>query len=58
MTTFREMTCTPDECRVPIGVFYRETGRPTYESELEATQEPGWKHALEPRDVTAIMERL
>ena len=24
MSTFHELTCAPDECRIPIGVFYRE----------------------------------
>jgi 2-oxoglutarate ferredoxin oxidoreductase subunit beta len=58
MTTFHDLTCTPDECRVPIGVYYREEGKPTYEEGLEATREPGWKHATEPRDVTKIMAKL
>jgi 2-oxoglutarate ferredoxin oxidoreductase subunit beta len=29
MTSFRELTCTPEQCRVPIGVFYRAEGVPT-----------------------------
>ncbi len=58
MSTFHSLTCTPEECRVPIGVYYREEGRPTYEDGLEATKKPGWQHALEPRDVTGIMMKL
>lgn len=58
MSSFHELTCTPEECRVPIGVFFREEGRPTYEDGLEATQSPGWRSALAPRDVSGIAARL
>ncbi|HSK46892.1 MAG TPA: hypothetical protein VLA05_02680 [Coriobacteriia bacterium] len=58
MSTFHELDCMADDCRVPIGVFYREEGRPTYEDGLKATQTPGWQHALEPRDVSGIMAKL
>ena len=53
MTTFHELTCTPEECRVPIGVFYREEGVPTYEDGVPASAEPGWKRAEAPRDISA-----
>ena len=26
LSTFHDLTCTPDDCRVPIGVFYKEDG--------------------------------
>ena len=41
MTSFREMTCTPEECRIPIGIFYCEEGVPTYEDGLTATRTSG-----------------
>jgi len=58
LTTFHDLTCTPESCRVPIGVFYREEGRETYEAATPASAVPGWKRALEPRDVSALMFRL
>ena len=58
MTSFRELTCTPDECKVPIGVFYRAENVPTYEDGLKATQTPGWKRAVAPRDVTQLVDAL
>ena len=58
MTSFRSLTCSPEECRVPIGVFYEETGVPTYEDGVVAAQVPGWHHATSPRDVSAIANRL
>lgn len=58
LTTFHGLTCTPEECRVPLGVYYRETGRPTYQDLTPASSEPGWKRATAPRDVTAIMTGL
>ena len=58
LTTFHELTCTPEACRVPIGVYYREEGRPTYEEKTPASQEPGWKRAERPRDVSKLMGRL
>jgi 2-oxoglutarate ferredoxin oxidoreductase subunit beta len=57
MSTFHSLTCTPEECRVPIGVFYREEGRATYEDGVPAAQEPGWKRAISPRDLSAVLER-
>jgi len=58
MTSFRELTCTPDECKVPIGVIYRADDVPTYEDGLTATQTPGWKRAVAPRDVSALVDAL
>ena len=58
LSTFHDLTCTPESCRVPTGVYYRETGRPTYEDGVKAAQEPGWIHAEKPRDVSAIVESL
>jgi len=58
LTAFHELTCTPEECRVPIGVIFREEGRPTYEEGIEAAKTPGWQHAEKPRDVSGLMARL
>lgn len=58
LTSFHDMTCTPEECRIPLGVFYKEEGRPTYEDGLQATKRPGWRNAVTPRDVNEIMLRL
>lgn len=53
-TAFHELNCTPDKCRLPIGIFYRETGKPTYQSQSAASSVPGWKRALEPRHITGL----
>jgi 2-oxoglutarate ferredoxin oxidoreductase subunit beta len=53
-----EMTCTPEECRIPIGVLYREEGRPTYQNGLPQLDVPLWRRAMEPRDLTATLERF
>jgi len=58
LTTFHDLTCTPETCRVPIGVYYRSEGHPTYQEQTPASAEPGWKRAVEPRDISAILERL
>ena len=58
LTTYHELTCAPDECRLPIGVIYREEGLPTYADGLPQLVGPLWKQAREPRDVSAIMESL
>ena len=58
LTTFHELACTPESCRVPLGVYYTETGRPTYQELTAASAEPGWKRATGPRDVSGIAARL
>jgi 2-oxoglutarate/2-oxoacid ferredoxin oxidoreductase subunit beta len=58
MTSFRSMTCTPEECRVPIGVYYRAEDVPTYEDGLSATQAPGWKRAAGNPDVSQLIDAL
>jgi 2-oxoglutarate/2-oxoacid ferredoxin oxidoreductase subunit beta len=58
MTAFRELTCTPETCRIPIGVYYRREGVATYEDGVLASSEPGWKRAENPRDVSAIVASL
>ena len=58
MENFNEMTCTPEECRIPIGVIYEETGRPTYADGLTHVTGPLWKAAQSPRDISkAIAEQ-
>lgn len=59
LTTFHEMMCTPSECRVPTGVFYREEGRPTYQDGLPQLESgPSWRHATAPRDIAGILRRF
>lgn len=58
LSTFHDLTCTPETCRVPLGVYYREEGVATYEHGVAAASEPGWMRAADHRDVTAILERL
>lgn len=55
MSTFHELTCAPDECRIPIGVFYREEGSFTYQDGVPALDGPMWRHARRPRDIGAIL---
>lgn len=56
--TYRDMHCTPETCRVPLGIYYREDGRPTYNREQFSEPVPGWMHAEKPRDVRSLMLRL
>jgi 2-oxoglutarate/2-oxoacid ferredoxin oxidoreductase subunit beta len=58
LTTFHELTCTPETCRVPLGVYYRAEGVPTYESGVEAASTPGWMRAEKPRDISGIVASL
>ena len=58
LSTFHDLTCAPDSCRLPIGVFYREEGVPTYQDQLGQLDEPMWRKALRPRDLTAAMKAL
>ncbi len=56
MSTFHELTCAPDECKIPIGVFYREAESFTYQDGLPQLDRPMWKHAEAPRDISKILE--
>lgn len=58
LTTFHDMTCTPEQCRLPIGVIYREEGRPTYGQGLPQLTQPLWKDAIEPRDISATLAAM
>ena len=58
LTTFHDLTCTPETCKVPIGVYYRAQGMPIYESGLSAAGTPGWKRAERPRDITPLLADL
>jgi len=55
MSSLSEMSCSPDECRIPIGVLYEETGRPTYADGLPQLTGPLWKQALAPRDISKAL---
>lgn len=56
MKTFHELTCAPDECKVPIGIFYREEGMATYQDDLPQLKAPLYVHAERPRDITRTLE--
>lgn len=58
LSTFHDLTCTPESCRVPIGIYYRATDVPTYESGLKSTQAPGFEHASAPRDISALLAKM
>ncbi len=58
LTTFHEMMCTPEECRVPIGIYYLDEELPSYNADVDAAAEPGWRRAEEPRDVSKIIASL
>jgi len=58
LTTFHDLTCAPETCRVPIGVYYRSSGVPTYEAGVRASANPGWERARQPRDISAILRSL
>lgn len=58
LTTFHEMTCTPEECKIPIGVLYREEGKPTYEEGLPQLDAPLWTRARGPRDISATIAAM
>ena len=45
-----------DECRVPIGVYYRDTEAQAYEDGVPAAAEPGWTRAREPRDIGGLLD--
>jgi 2-oxoglutarate ferredoxin oxidoreductase subunit beta len=55
MTAFHELTCSPDECKVPIGVYYRETDKPTYADGVKAASEPGFRRAEQPREIGKLI---
>jgi 2-oxoglutarate/2-oxoacid ferredoxin oxidoreductase subunit beta len=58
LSTFHSLTCEPQSCRIPIGIYYLEEDAPTYEDGVPAASTPGWKHALQPRDISAIIEYM
>ncbi|HEY3318766.1 MAG TPA: thiamine pyrophosphate-dependent enzyme [Coriobacteriia bacterium] len=58
LSTFHDLTCAPDSCRLPVGVFYRQEGVPTYQEQLPQLDAPMWRQALQPRDLTAAMKAL
>jgi 2-oxoglutarate/2-oxoacid ferredoxin oxidoreductase subunit beta len=58
LTTFHDITCTPEQCRVPIGVIFKEEGRPTYADGLPQLTGPLWKQALAPRDISKTLASM
>jgi len=57
MSTFHELTCAPDECKIPIGVFFEEPDSFTYQDGLPQLDRPMFKHAEKPRDISATMAK-
>ncbi|MDY0088428.1 MAG: thiamine pyrophosphate-dependent enzyme [Coriobacteriia bacterium] len=55
MTTFHEMTCKPHECRVPIGIFYRDESAPTYNQDAPGANRPGYEGAKAVRDIADLI---
>jgi 2-oxoglutarate/2-oxoacid ferredoxin oxidoreductase subunit beta len=58
LSTFHDLTCAPDSCRLPIGVFYRQEGVPTYQDDLAQLTGPMWHTAEKPRDISAALAAL
>jgi 2-oxoglutarate/2-oxoacid ferredoxin oxidoreductase subunit beta len=56
--TFHDMTCSPQECRIPIGVIYAAEGVPTYADGLPQLNGPLWKAAQAPRDIAATLAEM
>lgn len=57
-STFHDLTCAPDSCRLPIGIFYRDESVPSYQSQLPHLDEPMWRKARQPRDISAALATL
>jgi 2-oxoglutarate ferredoxin oxidoreductase subunit beta len=51
-STFHELVCEPDECRIPVGVFHRREGEPTYQDGTPQLDAPLWHRARAPRDIS------
>jgi len=58
LSTFHDLTCTPESCKVPIGIYYRATGVPTYEAGIPAAHTPGFESAAAPRDISALIAKM
>lgn len=57
LSAFHDLTCTPEECRVPIGIYYRESGVATYEAQVPASGRPGYESARAARDIGGLIAR-
>jgi 2-oxoglutarate/2-oxoacid ferredoxin oxidoreductase subunit beta len=58
LTTFHDMSCTPEQCKIPLGVIYREEDRATYSDGLPQLTGPLWKTATAPRDISATLASM
>lgn len=58
LSTFHDLTCAPDSCRLPVGIFYKQDGVPSYQDELAQLDGPMWRKAEHARDITAAMQTL
>lgn len=58
LSTFHDMQCTPDTCKIPLGIYYREENTPTYEDGVASASTPGWRRAIEPRDISEAIAEL
>ncbi len=57
MSTFHELTCAPDECKIPHRRVLPRGGPFTYQDGLPQLDRPMWKHAEAPRDISAILKK-
>lgn len=55
MSTFHDMMCTPEECRVPIGIFYRDESMPTYNQDAPGAGKRGYESAQAVRDISDLV---
>lgn len=58
LTTFHDITCSPQQCRLPLGVIYAAQGLPTYADGLPQVTGPLWKAAQSPRDIAATLAEM
>jgi 2-oxoglutarate ferredoxin oxidoreductase subunit beta len=56
LSTFHDLVCTPEECTIPTGVFYREQGADTYQDGTPQLDGPMWRRATEPRDIGGVLD--
>lgn len=58
LSAFHDLNCTPESCRIPLGIYYQSTDLATYESGITASQTPGWQRATGPRDISGLLSQF
>jgi hypothetical protein len=43
---------------LPIGVFFKEEGVPTYQDDLPQLDRPAWRRAEQPRDIGPVLAKM